>query len=72
MVKDGIGNHWNEWTEDYCCFATIGGGTCQFKGNGICRDCGGGLGMTVMVRFCEKVSRDPVCYPQDFVSWGDL
>ncbi len=25
VVKDGIGNHRNEWTEDYCCFATIGG-----------------------------------------------
>ena len=23
VVKDGIGNHRNEWTEDYSCFATI-------------------------------------------------
>ncbi len=24
-VKDGIGNHRNEWKDDYSCFATIGG-----------------------------------------------
>lgn len=25
VVKDGIGNRRNEWTDEYCCFATIGG-----------------------------------------------
>ena len=23
VVKDGIGNHRNEWTEDYCCFGRL-------------------------------------------------
>nr|DAT79099.1 MAG TPA: Putative head tail adaptor [Caudoviricetes sp.] len=57
VVKDGIGNHRNEWTEDYCCFATIGGeGLASSKEMESAGTVVEDVGMTVMVRFCEKVS----------------
>lgn len=57
VVKDGIGNHRNEWTEDYCCFATIGGeGLASSREAESAGTVVEDVGMTVTVRFCEKVS----------------
>lgn len=57
VVKDGIGNHRNEWKDDYCCFATIGGeGLASSKEAEAAGNVVEDVGMTVTVRFCEKVS----------------
>lgn len=57
VVKDGIGNHRNEWNEDYCCFATIGGeGLASSRETESAGTVVEDVGMTVTVRFCEKVS----------------
>lgn len=57
VVRDGIGNHRNEWADDYCCFATIGGeGLASSKETENAGTVVEDAGMTVTVRFCEKVS----------------
>lgn len=53
VVKDGIGNHRNEWTEDYCCFATIGGeGLASSREAETAGTVVEDVGMTVTVRYC--------------------
>ena len=49
VVKDGIGNHRNEWTEDYCCFAAIGG-------EGLASSRKAETAGTVVVRYCKKTA----------------
>ena len=55
VVVDGIGNHRNEWTEDYCCFATIGGeGLASSREAETAGTVVEDVGMTVTVRYCKK------------------
>jgi len=57
VVKDGIGNHRNEWTEDYCCFATIGGeGLASSREAETAGTVVEDVGMTVTVRYCKKTA----------------
>ena len=57
VVKDGIGNHRNEWTEDYCCFATIGGeGLASSREAETAGTVVEDAGMTVTVRYCKKTA----------------
>ena len=57
VVKDGIGNHRNEWTEDYCCFATIGGeGLASSREAEAAGTLVEDVGMTVTVRYCKKTA----------------
>ena len=57
VVKDGIGNHRNEWTEDYCCFATIGGeGLASSRKAETAGTVVEDVGMTVTVRYCKKTA----------------
>ena len=57
VVKDGIGNHRNEWTEDYCCFATIGGeGLASSREAEAAGTVVEDVGMTVTVRYCKKTA----------------
>lgn len=56
VVKDGIGNHRNEWTEDYCCFATIGGeGLASSRKVETAGTVVEDVGMTVTVRYCKRL-----------------
>ena len=57
VVKDGIGNHRNEWTGDYCCFATIGGeGLASSREAETAGTVVEDVGMTVTVRYCKKTA----------------
>ena len=57
VVKDGIGNHRNEWTEDYCCLATIGGeGLASSREAEAAGTVVEDVGMTVTVRYCKKTA----------------
>jgi SPP1 family predicted phage head-tail adaptor len=57
VVKDGIGNHRNEWTEDYCCFATIGGeGLASSREAETAGTVVEDVGMIVTVRYCKKTA----------------
>lgn len=57
VVKDGIGNHRNEWTEDYSCFATIGGeGIASSREAETAGTVVEDVGMTVTVRYCKKTA----------------
>ena len=57
VVKDGIANHRNEWTEDSCCFATIGGeGLASSREAETAGTVVEDVGMTVTVRYCKKTA----------------
>ena len=57
VVVDRIGNRRNEWTDEYCCFATIGGeGLASSREGEAAGTVVEDVGMTVTVRFYEKVS----------------
>ncbi len=57
VTVDAIGNHRNEWTDDYSCYATIGGeGLASSKETESAGTIVSGDSMTVTVRWCQKVS----------------
>lgn len=57
VVMDAVGNHRNEWADDYVCFATIGGeGMTSSKEKETAGTTVEDAGMTVTVRYCQKAS----------------
>ena len=55
VVADRIGNRRNEWTDEYCCFATIGGeGLASSREAEAAGTVVENEGMTVTVRYCKK------------------
>ena len=57
VVVDRIGNRRNEWTDEYCCFATIGGeGLASSREAEAAGTVVEDVGMTVTVRYCKKAS----------------
>ena len=57
VVADRIGNRRNEWTDEYCCFATIGGeGLASSREAETAGTVVEDVGMTVTVRYCKKTA----------------
>lgn len=57
VVTDAVGNHRNEWADDYACFAAIGGeGMASSKEKDTVGTTVEDAGMTVTVRYCQKTS----------------
>lgn len=56
VVADRIGNRRNEWTDEYCCFATIGGeGLASSREAETAGTVVEDVGMTVTVRYCKRL-----------------
>ena len=57
VVTEAIGNRRNEWTDEYCCFATIGGeGLASSREAETAGTVVEDVGMTVTVRYCKKTA----------------
>ena len=57
VITDAVGNHTNEWSEYYTCFATIGGeGLASSKEEERAGTTVEDVAMTVTVRYCKKAA----------------
>lgn len=57
LVVDAIGNHRNDWTDFYSCYATIGGeGLASSKEKEEAGTTVEDVSMTVTIRYCGKAS----------------